>query len=117
MNKQKQGRKFGRKRDQRKALLKSLARALILSGKIETTEPKAKELRIFIEPLVTNAKIDTVHKRRIVARIMGSDQRVITKLFSEVGAKYKERNGGYTRIIKKTNRRGDDARMAVIEFV
>lgn len=115
MKKKKQGRKFGRKRDQRKALLKSLARALILKGKIETTEAKARELRLFIEPVITSAKIDTIHKRRITVKKVGND--VVKKLFGELGAKYKDRNGGYTRIVKKAERRGDSAKLAIIELV
>lgn len=115
MRKQKQGRKFGRKRDQREALLNGLARALILNGKIETTEAKAKELRLFIEPVITSSKIDTIHKRRLISKKIGQD--VVKKLFLEVGTKYKDRNGGYTRIIKRVNRKGDAAKIAVIELV
>lgn len=115
MIKQKQGRKFGRKRDQRKALLRGLARALILHGKIETTDAKARELRVFVEPIITSSKIETVHKRRMAVRKLGDD--VVKKLFGELGKKYKDRNGGYTRIIKKSDRRGDSAKVSVIELV
>ncbi|OGZ58256.1 MAG: 50S ribosomal protein L17 [Candidatus Spechtbacteria bacterium RIFCSPHIGHO2_02_FULL_43_15b] len=115
MNKQTQGRKFGRERDQRRALLKSLARALILHGKIETTEAKAKELRVFIEPIITGSKANTIHKRRLISKRLGPD--TVKKLFSEIREKYSDRKGGYTRITKVGSRRGDSARMAVIELV
>ena len=109
-------RKLGRERNARRALLKTLAVSLIRDGRIKTTEAKAKELRPFIERLVTHAKSDTLAKRRLViSRLGGSDK--ADKLFSIIGVKYKERNGGYTRIIKLPNRLNDQSRMALIEFV
>lgn len=115
MNKNKSGRKFGRKRDQRKALLRSLARALILYEKIVTTEAKAKELRMYIEPMITKSKADSLTSRRHLARCFGDD--VLKKLFSDIGPRYRERKGGYTRIVKRAPRKIDSAKMAVIEFV
>jgi len=115
MNKGKQGRKFGRKRDQRKALLKSLARALILHEKVATTEAKAKELRVYIEPMITRSKKDSLAARRRLARYFGDD--VLKKLFSDIGPRYKDRKGGYTRVVKRGFRKTDSARQAVIELV
>ncbi len=108
-------RRFGRKRDQRRALFASLARALILNEKIKTTEAKAKELRPFIEKLVTKGKEDSLHSRRILAARLSDD--VAEKLIKEIGPKYKDRSGGYTRIIKLVPRKDDSAKMAIIEFV
>ncbi len=108
-------RRFGRKRDQRRALLSSLARALVVNGRIKTTEAKAKELRPYFEKLVTRAKIDSVHNRRVLVSRLSED--VAKKLVKEIGPKYKEVNGGYTRIVKTEPRQEDGARMAIIELV
>jgi len=108
-------RRFGRKRDVRRAMLVSLARHLILKEKIETTEAKAKELRAFAEKLITRAKEDTVHSRRVLASRVSEE--VAKKLVKEVGPRYKDRSGGYTRIIKTGPRNEDGARMAIIELV
>ncbi len=108
-------RRFGRKRDQRRALLASLCRGLILNEKIKTTEAKAKELRSFIEKVVTRSKEDSVHTRRILKKRFSDD--VVRKLISEIGPRYKDRAGGYTRIIKTGPRVEDGAKMAIIEFV
>lgn len=116
MNKNKRGKKFGRKRDQRHALLRGLAQSLVLHERIRTTEPKAKELRSYIEKLVTKAKKDTVATRRFVARDF-ADKKAIQKLVSDIGPRYRDRSGGYTRIIKRAPRRIDAAKRAVIEFV
>lgn len=115
MRKRKKGKKFGRVAEQRKALLKSLASSLILHGKIKTTETKAKELRRFVEPLVTKAKVGDLHRRRLVRIWLTAP--VTKKLFDEIAPSYKERPGGYTRITKLPPRVSDGARMAVIEFV
>ncbi len=115
MRKRKKGRKLSRKRDQRRALLKSLARSLILHEKIKTTEAKAKELRPFIEKFITRAKQDSVHTRRILARTF--EPSIVKKLVEEIAPRYKERQGGYTRIIKLEPRRRDSAKMAIIELV
>jgi large subunit ribosomal protein L17 len=115
MRKRKKGKKFGRVKAQREALLNSLASSLILHKKIKTTEVKAKELRRFIEPLVTKAKAEGLANRRQVRRFLSDS--VAKKLFGEIAPSYKERPGGYTRITKLAPRESDGARMAQIEFV
>lgn len=115
MRKRKKGKKFGRVKEQRKALMKSLASSLIIHKKIKTTEVKAKELRRFVEPLITKAKTGDLHKRRLARRFLNDE--VTKKLFNEIGPLYKQRPGGYTRIIKMPPRQSDGARMAVIELV
>lgn len=115
MNKGKSGRKFGRKRDQRAALLKGLLRALILNKRIITTEAKAREVRRYIEPIVTKANKDTLANRRQLARFW--DAAVVKKLMTDIGPRYRERKGGYTRITKRMPRKTDSANMAVVEFV
>jgi len=116
MNKAKRGRKFGRKRDERRALLRGLAQALILSEKISTTEAKAKELKSYIEKIITKAKNDTVATRRLIAKDLPNSI-TMKKLFSELGPRYKERSGGYTRVIKRIPRKTDSAKMAIVELV
>ncbi len=110
-------RKFGRTSNGRRALLKSLALALINHGRIETTEAKAKELRPYVEKLVTKAKDNSVaSKRLIIPRLMNRKEES-KKLFEEIAPKYKDQKGGYTRIMKLPQRQGDAAKMALIEFV
>jgi large subunit ribosomal protein L17 len=108
--------RLGRNASHRRALLKNLATSLILHGRIETTQAKAKELRSFTEKLVTRARVDSVHNRRIVGKIL-TEKEVAKKLFTEVAPRYVGRPGGYTRIIKLGQRRGDAAPMVIIEFV
>ncbi len=108
-------RKLSRKRDQRQALIKGLAANLILKNKIKTTEAKAKEVRPFVERLVTKNRKADLNGARYAARFLPKS--AVKKLISEVGPKYADRNGGYTRIIKLGQRVGDSARMAIIEFV
>jgi large subunit ribosomal protein L17 len=110
-------RKFGRKRNVRNALVRSLAISLVRHGRIQTTEAKAKELRPYIESLVTKAKVDTVANRRLVASRLINQADETKKLFVEIAPKYKETQGGYTRITKLGARLSDAAPMAVIEFV
>ena len=108
--------KFGREKNQRQALMRSLARNLIRDSRIQTTTPKAKALRPFVEKLVTRAKTGTIASRRLVnARIMSAIE--TKKLFDEIAPKYKERKGGYTRIVKLPTRDQDGAAMSLIEFV
>ena len=107
---------LGRTYAHRAALLKNLAISLIAHKRIETTLAKAKELRKFIEPLITKAKNDTTHSRRTVFSYL-QDKESIKTLFGEVANKVAERNGGYTRIIKTGNRLGDNAEMCFIELV
>ncbi|HMO78597.1 MAG TPA: 50S ribosomal protein L17 [Candidatus Paceibacterota bacterium] len=108
--------KLGRNRDGRRALLKSLACSIIRDEKIKTTEVKAKQLRPFIEKLVTKAKTDSVANKRHVLSVLGNKKQT-QKLFSVVAPKYKEFKGGYTRITKLPNRLSDSSKMALIEFV
>src|SRR3989344_4831081 len=108
-------RKFGRERGQRKALLKSLARSLVLRGKITTTIAKAKEIRPFVEKMVTRGRTDTVANRRLLVAALG-DETTAKKLVG-VAKNYDGRAGGYLRITKMGPRKGDAAQMAVIEFV
>lgn len=110
-------RKFGRVRKVRNALMKSLALNLIIRGKIKTTEPKAKELRPFIEKLVTSAKKGDAATRRLVISSLANRKPEVKKLFDEIAPKYKGRSGGYTRVLKLGSRKSDGAKMAVIEFV
>ena len=116
-------RKLGRDSAHRKALLRNLATSLIVHGRIETTEKKAMELRSVADKLVTLAKKDDLHARRQAAKVIfnvvdeKTGQTALQKLFSEVGPKYADRNGGYTRVIKTEMRRGDASPMAIIEFV
>ena len=116
MRHRKSGRKLNRNSAHRKALFKNLAIALIEQNIIKTTLPKAKELRGFIEPLITIAKDDTVANRRHVFNKLRSDS-AVAKLFTEVSINAKDRKGGYTRIIKAGFRPGDKADMAYIELV
>ncbi len=110
-------RKFGRKRNVRNALVRSLAISLVRHGRIQTTEAKAKELRPYIESLVTKAKVDTVANRRLVASRLINQADETRKLFAEIAPKYMETQGGYTRITKLGARLSDAAPMAIIEFV
>lgn len=113
----KKGKKFGRVRNQRKALLQSLSSSLIERGKIKTTLPKAKELRPYIERLVTYAKKGTKGGSGIRALRYFLPKKVSLKLVRVIAPKYTERKGGYTRIIKLHPRIRDAAKMAYIEFV
>jgi large subunit ribosomal protein L17 len=116
MRHQKSGRRFNRDTDHRKALMRGLCAALIESGRITTTEARAKELRRWVERLVTTAKPNDVNARRRVARDV-PDAVAAAALFENVLPKLQDRPGGYTRIIHKGPRLGDAAPMVVIEFV
>ena len=109
-------RKLGRTTGQRRALMRHLTTALIRHGRIETTEQKAKELRSTAEKMITLGKQgDLAARRQALAYIM--DEAVVKNLFDVVAPKYKERNGGYTRIIRNAPRKGDAAMMCYIELV
>ena len=108
-------RKFGRERNQRRALLRSLAYALALNGKIKTKEPKAKSLRPYMEKLVTLGKKQTLASRRLLESRVGS--KAAKKITGELSVTYKDRAGGYTRITKMGPRTSDASPMAIIEFV
>ncbi len=111
-------RKFGREKNQREAFIRSLAASLILKNKITTTLPRAKEIRPFVEKLVTRAKNPTLANMRILNARLGTENgKVLKKLIDTATSKYKERAGGYLRITKSGVREGDAAQKAVIEFV
>jgi large subunit ribosomal protein L17 len=110
-------RKFGRNKNQRNALLKGLALSLITHGKIETTEAKAKELRPYVEKIITKANIGTLASKRLVSSRLYNLTSEVDKLIKEIAPKYKDRKGGYTRITKLPRRSGDASKMAVIEFI
>ena len=108
-------RKFGRVTKVRKALVNSLARSLVLHEEIQTTEPKAKELRPFIEKLITKGKLGTIASRRDIGVRVGENAAKI--IVDTLSKKYADRKGGYTRIIKMKRRLSDGAPMALIQFV
>ena len=110
------GRKLNRNSSHRKAMFRNMAVSLIEHEMIRTTLPKAKELRRFAEPLITMAKIDNVAKRRLAFSRL-RNRNIVTKLFNELGPRYKERPGGYLRILKSGVRTGDKAAMAIVELV
>ena len=116
MSNLKRGRTFGRNSSRRKALFQALAISLIEHEGIKTTLPKAKELRSFIEPLITLAKDDSVSNRRLAFSKI-RNKSAVGKLFSDLGPRFKDRPGGYSRIIKIGFRKGDAAPIAFIEFV
>ena len=110
------GRKLNRSPSHRRMLYRNLVTALFRYERIQTTVPKAKELRRVVEPLLTRAKVDSVSNRRVVFdRIRDRD--MVTKLFNELGPRYKDRPGGYLRILKCGYRSGDNAPMAIVELV
>lgn len=108
--------KLGRPKAARKALLDSLATSLFRHGRITTTVAKAKALRPVAERMITHAKKNTVHAKRLVFRAI-RDREVLVKLFSEIAPKYQDRHGGYTRVLRVGNRLGDAAPTALIELV
>ena len=110
------GRKFGRERDQRRALLKGLATSLVEHGKIETTLPKAKELSRYIEKIITKAKKgDLANRRRVIAAL--STQKAAAKLVDEIAPQLSGRTSGHVRVARSRVRVGDGAQLATIEFV
>ena len=116
MRHRKKGRKLGRKIGNRRALLMNLASQLIVHKRIKTTDAKAKELRSFIEPLITLAKKDDLHSRRMVIKKL-PHKNIVRSLCKEIAPRYVERPGGYTRIIKLGYRDNDRAPVSIIEFV
>lgn len=107
---------LGRTSAHRKAMLANMAASLILHKRVTTTTAKAKELRTYVEPLITRSKEDTTHSRRVVFRYL-KNKFAVTELFREVSPKIADRPGGYTRILKTGNRLGDNADMCIIELV
>lgn len=115
MRHKKKGRKFTKSKEQRKALFRNLSSSLILKERITTTESKAKELRSFIEKSITRAKKDTLANKRLLLKDFSN--KTVKKLFEELGPRYKDRPGGYTRITKIGYRKNDGAKMAAIELI
>ena len=113
----KKARKFGREKGVRVALIRSLAISMIRDGKIQTTEAKAKELKKFVEPLVTKARTGTQAAIRLIESRLGNNSTETRKLIKDIAPKYATVPGGYTRIIKLKTRLKDAAKMALIEFV
>ena len=112
----KKGRKLNRSNAHRKAMLRNMAVSLFRHERIETTDAKAKTLRSFAEKLITLAKRGDLHSRRVAFRDV-RDQDILKKLFDELGPRFSQRPGGYTRVYKLGNRRGDNAPMSMIELV
>ncbi len=112
----KTGRKLNRNSSHRKAMFKNMSASLIDHEVIRTTVAKAKELRGITEPMITLAKVDSVHNRRLAMARLG-DKAMVAKLFSELGPRYQTRPGGYIRILKCGFRPGDNAPMAIVELV
>ncbi len=116
MRHRKSGKKLNRNSSHRKAMFRNMSASLIEHEQIKTTLPKAKELRRVIEPLITLAKNDSVaHRRTAFDRLRNKE--AVGKLFAELGPRFKERPGGYVRVLKAGFRKDDDAPMAIIEFV
>ena len=109
-------RKLGRTSDHRTAMLRAMVTYLLENGKIETTVTRAKEVKSMTEKMITKAKLDNLHSKRQVYSFITKED-VAKKVFDEIAPNYKDRNGGYTRIIKIGPRRGDAAEMAIIELV
>lgn len=116
MRHRKKGRQLSRTASHRRATLGNLAEALFRHGRIETTTAKAKELRPLAERLITLARRGDLHARRLAGRRI-SDRAVLGKLFDDIGPRFAERPGGYTRILKLGHRKGDAAEMSLIELV
>ena len=116
MRHRKSGRQLNRNSSHRNAMFRNMAVSLLNHEVIKTTLPKAKELRRVAEPLITMAKNDTVHKRRVAFSRL-RDRATVSKLFNELGPRYKDRPGGYLRILKMGYRTGDQAPMAYVELV
>ena len=116
MRHRKKGRTLSRTASHKKATMRNMATSLFRHERIETTTAKAKELRPFAERLITLGKRGDLHARRLAGRLI-ADRQVLGKLFDDIGPRFMERAGGYTRILKLGNRRGDAAEMALIELV
>lgn len=110
------GRYFGRNSSHRKAMFKNMMVSLLRHEQITTTVAKAKELRMYLEPMITLAKEDTVHRRRIAFSRL-RDREIVLKLFNEIAPHFKTRPGGYLRVLKCGNRKGDCAPIAIVELV
>lgn len=111
-----EGRKFGREMDARRLMMRNLVKSMVEHGQLNTTLAKAKEMRRFVERVITYGKANTVHARRLAYSVLG-DRDLVKRLFDEIAPVFQGRNGGYTRVLKAGFRRGDAAPMAVIQFV
>ena len=111
-----EGRKFGREMDARRLMICNLVKSMVEHGQINTTLAKAKELRSYVDRIVTYGKNNTVHSRRLAYSVLGS-RTLVKKLFDEIAPAFQGREGGYTRVIKAGFRKGDAAPMAIIQFV
>ena len=117
MRHRKQGRLLNRTSSHRIAMLRNMAASLVEHELIKTTVPKAKELRRFVEPLITVSKEDSVAHRRLVFAKLGGHRDMVSKLFNDLGPFYKARPGGYLRILKAGHREGDKADIAIVQLV
>ena len=110
-------RKLGRTNKHRRSMLANLTKDLIMNESIKTTEPRAKEVRKFVDKMITYGKDGSLVARRKALAFLHNDKAVVSKIFNELAPRYAERNGGYTRIIKLTERKGDDALTVRLELV
>ena len=110
-------RKLGSTNKHRRSMLANLTKDLLMNGRIETTETRAKEVRKFVDKMISYGKDGSLVARRKALAFMHNDKDVVKKVFDELALKYANRNGGYTRILKLTERRGDDALMVILELV
>ena len=110
-------RKLGRTNKHRRSMLANLTRDVINNGRIETTETRAKEVRKFVDKLITYGKNGSLVSRRKALAFLHNDADTVKKVFDELAPRYAKRDGGYTRILKLTERRGDDALMVILELV
>ena len=110
-------RKLNRDTKQRRSILSGLTKTVINNGKVETTEERAKEVRKFVDKMITYAKKGDLNSRRKALAFLENDTETVKKLFDQIAPLYAERNGGYTRIIKLNERRGDDALVVILELV
>lgn len=110
-------RKLGRTNKHRRSMLANLTKDLIMNERIETTEARAKEVRKFVDKMITYGKDGSLVSRRKALAFLHNDKEVVSKVFDVLAPRYANRNGGYTRILKLTERRGDDALMVILELV
>ena len=110
-------RKLGRTNKHRRSMLANLTKEVINKGRIETTETRAKEVRKFVDKLITYGKDGSLVSRRKALAFLHNDADTVKKVFDDLAPRYAKRNGGYTRILKLTERRGDDALMVILELV
>ena len=110
-------RKLGRTNKHRRSMLANLTKEVINNGKIETTETRAKEVRKFVDKMISYGKDGSLVSRRKALAFLHNDSKTVSKVFDELESKYANRNGGYTRILKLSERRGDDALMVILELV